>query len=128
VTCNKADGTDNKLNYAQISVIDASGEELKTLLEMIYQRAKNPKLGLIYDHCWNGWHASGLTAAYTLMQLCGFSHEQAVSYWNLKTDGNEGGYESIRNKIRAFTRFDGMDLTAAEKAAYCPNPETLRFE
>lgn len=129
VACKKADGTDNKLDYAQISVLHASREKLNTLLGMIYQHAKNPNMGLIYDHCWNGWHASGITAAYTLVQLCGFSQEQAVRYWNLNTDGNDGkGYEWIRDKIRAFTRFDGMDLTTAEKATYCPNPVTLKFE
>jgi hypothetical protein len=127
--CRTKDGANNTLDYVQIDGLASGYEKTKELHELIYQHIRDPRLGAIYDHCWNGWHASGYVAATTLRQFCGFSAEQAVKYWDVNTDGNnkESGYESIRRKIRGFVPDPNMQLSAAEKAALCPDPGSLAF-
>lgn len=123
-----ADGRLNALEYKQISILSLQGSEIEVYLRMLYDHFRDPTKGPLYAHCWNGWHASGLSAAYTLRQFCGFSADAAVDYWNLNTDGNNGpAYDSIRAKIRAFQPFPGMDLTPAERATHCPNAADLSF-
>lgn len=127
--CRTQNGNESTLEYKQISPLAHQESDLKALLVMIHRHAQDSRLGPIYDHCWNGWHASGYVAASALRQFCGFSAEQAVAYWNLNTDGNnEGaGYDRIRARIRAFRPFPGLALSARERAVLCPAPGTLRF-
>ena len=87
VSCRMANGQSNQLEYKQLSILSASNTELQSLLQSMLDHVRNPALGPIYSHCWNGWHASGLTAAYTLRQFCGFTGDEAVQYWNSNTDG-----------------------------------------
>lgn len=115
------------LDYQQTSIL-LGGTKPRKALEMIQSHIKNPSLGPIYAHCWNGWHASGFLAAVTLKQYCGFNNAQAVAYWNLNTDNNDGAsYNPVRKMIEKFERFDDLTITAEEKAALCPNPNTLTF-
>jgi hypothetical protein len=125
VKCRAFDGTENTLEYKQVSVLSGTSQ-VKQILSVIYDHIRNPRLGPVYMHCWNGWHASGFAGAAALRQFCGFTADQAVSYWNKNIDGVEVG-ESVRNKIRAFQPFSDFSLTAAEKKAFCPDPSSLKF-
>jgi hypothetical protein len=122
------DGSTNTLEYLQLSILTATREQIKFVLSTILAHVRDTTLGPIYAHCWNGWHASGLTATYALRQFCGLTASEGVNYWNLNTDGNNGSsYESVRDKIRAFQPFADLSLSAKEKADLCPHPQTLKF-
>lgn len=128
VNCRMNDGSTNVLQYLQVSILSASNAKLHEVLSLIADHVHDPKKGPIYTHCWNGWHASGLTSAYTLRQFCGLTAEQTVAYWNANTDGHNGSsYEGIRKKIRAFVPFPDLSLSDTERAKVCPNPATLNF-
>lgn len=128
VTCRMNDGSSNTLVYKQVSILQANTSKVYEVLSLMLQHVRNPSLGPIYAHCWNGWHASGLTATYALRQFCGFSAEEGVAYWNANTDGNNGSaYNSVRTKIRNFKPFSDLTLTAAEQAKLCPQPDSLKF-
>jgi hypothetical protein len=127
--CRTYNNEENVLNYAQISPLSYRRDDQKKLLTLINDHIRNPRLGPIYDHCWNGWHASGFVAAITLRQFCGFSADQAVAYWNVNTDGiNKGAsYDTVRKNIRNFVPFSEFSISEAEKAALCPDPSSLKF-
>lgn len=123
--CRTYDNVDNTLTYKQISVLNGSAQ-VKQVLALVFEHIRNPRNGGLYMHCWNGWHASGFAAAVTLRQFCGFTAEQAASYWTKNIDGVEVG-EGVRDKIRAFVPYAEYSLTAAEKKAFCPNPTSLAY-
>lgn len=128
IKCKTFDGNENTLHYAQISPLAYRESDIRTLHGMIFERVRNPRLGPVYGHCWNGWHASGYVAATALRQFCDFTAEEAIAYWNLNTDGNHGSYyDTLRSRIRDFTPDRNMTLTEAEKAALCPSPDSLEF-
>lgn len=128
VKCRTFEGHENTLVYSQISPLAYRESDLREMHMMMFDRIRNPKLGPVYDHCWNGWHASGYVAATALRQFCDFTAEEAVSYWNLNTDGNNGSsYNKVREKIRAFAPSPDMAISAEEKAALCPKPGSLAF-
>lgn len=128
IRCRAMDGHENTLEYVQISPLDFNGADLERLHAMIFDHIRNPRLGPIYSHCWNGWHSSGYLAATTLRQFCDFSAEQAVAYWNLNTDGHSGSsYNEIRRKIRAFVPNRSLVLSMEEKRDLCPEPGNLAY-
>jgi len=128
VTCRMNDGSTNHLQYQQLSILSANNEQIHSVLTQILSHVREPQRGPLYAHCWNGWHASGTIASYALRQFCGFSAEQAVTYWNANTDGNnDSSYEGIRRKIRSFVPFNDLFLTASEKTALCPENQTFAF-
>jgi hypothetical protein len=111
-------GAPNQLNYQQVSALGASNEEVH--LKKIYSHIKGLVTGPIYDHCWNGWHASGYVAAITLKQFCGYSASEADAYWVRNTDGHESGMDSIRRKIRNFKPISNLNITSSERDLICP--------
>lgn len=125
--CKTPEGADNVLTYLQVSPLSFNKADLDQLHNLIFQHIRDSRLGPIYDHCWNGWHASGYVAATALRQFCDFNADQAVSYWNQNTDGNMSGYDSIRAKITSFVRNPALTITAEEKAALCPKPGNLVY-
>lgn len=128
VRCRTFEGAENTLTYTQVSPLAFQKADLDKLHSLIFEHLRNARLGPIYAHCWNGWHASGYVAATTLRQFCGFSEEQAVQYWNLNADGNNGAsYNGIRNKIREFRPNPDLSLTEEEKSILCPAPGSLNF-
>ncbi|RZA00825.1 MAG: hypothetical protein EOP11_17940, partial [Proteobacteria bacterium] len=96
--CRTADGAENVLNYQQITGLDAKNN--RKLLTIVQNHLRNERLGGVYMHCWNGWHASGYAAAITLRQFCGFTGDQAAQYWTKNIDKVEVG-EHVRTAIRA---------------------------
>jgi len=129
VKCKTFEGNENTLVYSQISPLAYRESDLRAMHMMMYDRIRDPKLGPVYDHCWNGWHASGYVAATALRQFCDFTAEEAVDYWNVNTDGNNKGssYNKLRDKIRSFVPSPDMEISAEEKAALCPKPGSLDF-
>ncbi len=124
VTCEAREGTPHPgphtLRYEQITAFSPSGR--RKLMEAIHANLTEPEAGPVYVHCWNGWHASGITATIALRQFCGVGAEEAVSYWNTNTDGNNGSdYDSIRRIIRNFTPFSDLNIDQKTQAEYCPN-------
>ena len=118
VACVNFSRENQSLSYQQISSL-VSGNE-KTLLKEIYQHIKGVKVGPMYAHCWNGWHASGYLAAISLQQFCSWTPTKAHDYWLTNTDGNTVGYTAIEQKIRAFRPFSDLNISASEKALICP--------
>lgn len=127
-TCRTFEGDSGHLDYGQISVLRGKRDDIRRVIATVYDHIRRPELGPIYVHCWNGWHASGYAAAATLRQFCGFTADQAVRYWNLNTDGvNGSGYEGVRALIRKFEPFPEFTISADQRAALCPDPETFAF-
>jgi hypothetical protein len=126
VSCRTFTGRENKLRYQQVSPLKNKRGDLEKLLKLIYQHVKQPELGPVYDHCWNGWHASGLVAAAALRQFCSFTAEQALAYWIQNTDG-DANYPKVQKRVKEFETIPGMQLSPQERKTLCPDPETLKF-
>lgn len=67
--CRTFQGNENSLSYLQISPLDSGNGSVEQIHDLIYAHVRNPRLGPIYTHCWNGWHASGFVAATVLRQF-----------------------------------------------------------
>jgi LysM repeat protein len=93
---------------------------LKSYLQDVMVRAKDKSMGMIYIHCWNGWHQSGLLSAYTLMQFCDYSNSQALKYWENCTDGNYRGFSKLKARIKNYRPYKEFNFTAEQKKKYCP--------
>lgn len=109
----------NSISYFQHSPNYTT--EYYEIIKKIHTAVTNNS-GPIYLHCWNGWHASGLISAYTLMQFCGYTPEQAVNYWDTNTDGRnqEPKYESIRKRIKAFKPIEKFKIPESKSQKICP--------
>lgn len=129
VSCKNYRSEDNQLKYDQTTILKYELADLRKLHSLIFDHIRNPRLGPILAHCWNGWHASGYVAATALKQFCGFTSEQAVKYWDLNTDGNnkESRYESVRRRIRSFEPDPNLGISQEEQKKICPEPKTLVF-
>jgi len=108
----------NKLEYWQIS--GNSSEEIRRIIEMVYEVITRKRRGPIYFHCWNGWHQSGYIAAAILKQFCGYSREQALDYWVRNTDGASRGYEQIKKRIIEFKPFAEYEISKDLQKVICP--------
>lgn len=118
VSCKLKGGEPNALVYKQINGLIGSNEHEQ--LQQIYEHIEGVKPGPIYDHCWNGWHASGYVAAISLMQFCGYSNRKADAYWVKDVDGNVRGNSSIRRKIARFKPFSDLRISSRERDLICP--------
>lgn len=108
----------NKLEYRQIS--GNNSEEMKQIIEMVYEVITQKRKGPIYFHCWNGWHQSGYVAAAILKQYCGYSDEKALDYWVRNTDGASRGYEQIKKRIVEFKPFSEYEISKELQPVICP--------
>jgi LysM repeat protein len=88
-------------------------EEINTLIQA---EKKEP----LYIHCWNGWHQSGMLSAFTLMQFCGLTNQQALKYWEQNTDGAYKGYPHVKSEILKFNSFDEFKTDSITRARICP--------
>ena len=86
--------------------------------QQIYDKIKS-KGDPVFIHCWNGIHATGAVAATALMQFCGFSATQAVSYWKVGI-APKLQYPSVIQNIQSFRPNPKLELTPEEQATYCP--------
>ena len=71
-------------------------------------------------HCWNGWHQAGMLSAFTFMQFCDYTNDQALKYWETCTDGNYRGYAKVKAKIANYTIDPKFSFTQSQKEAHCP--------
>lgn len=101
----------NRVEYA---VHGFRGEGAVELLARIHEVIKTG--GKMFVHCWNGWHASGEIAAYSLIQFCDFSNEEADQYWK-----QNRGDKAVISRIKKFKKVPGLEITAEEKARICPS-------
>lgn len=108
------------LEYEQLSAFKTAN--IEPFLKIIFEHIKGVRSGPVYAHCWNGWHASGQMAALTLKQFCGWTSNDAVTYWDKNTDGNnkEPNYEKIRDRIRKFVPLKQLQISAEEQKLICP--------
>jgi len=90
------------------------------ILSDIYKQIKSPGSGAILLHCWNGWHMSGMISALALRQFCDFSPQKAWTYWQMCTDGNDKGFNTIRERIINFTPYESLRISPEEKKRVCP--------
>jgi hypothetical protein len=97
------------------------GKGVKPILRDIAVAASGGS-GPVLAHCWNGWHASGEVAAYSLIQFCGWSGDQAAQYWanNIADKRNIGKYGSIMKRIAGFQPFSDIRLSEQQRSRICP--------
>ena len=109
----------NSLNY--IHATPFGDPNTYNMLKLVYETIVDPTKGPIYFHCWNGWHASGLISALMLRQFCDYSGDQAVTYWDTNTDGNnkDSSYQTHRTRIRQFVPYDDLKITEQQKSRIC---------
>ena len=123
VSCiDRRTGKSNTLDYLQMGPYKPAS--IREMLELVHRKAKdggNGNVAPVYFHCWNGWHASGLIAAYALRQFCDYSGDQAIAYWNLNTDGNDRdpNFEKLRKQMRDFRPYSDLRLSPAERERLC---------
>lgn len=110
-SCACVNNTVNKMQYAQYDYFDK--EHIYDMLKMVYESAQDSTIGPVYLHCWNGWHASGFISALILKQFCGYSDLEAISYWDLGTDGANTSprYRKIRDDIKTFKPYSEFLIT-----------------
>ena len=93
---------------------------VKSIFTDINRRIYSKESAPIYIHCWNGWHQSGMLSAFTLMQFCGISNQQALKYWEQNTDGNFKGFPAVKSKILEFKPYKEFQTDSITRARICP--------
>jgi len=93
---------------------------VKSIFTDINKRIYSKESAPIYIHCWNGWHQSGMLSAYTLMQFCGISNQQALKYWEQNTDGNYKGFPAVKTKILEFKPYQEFKTDSLTRLRICP--------
>ncbi len=93
---------------------------VKSIFTDINKRIYSKESAPIYIHCWNGWHQSGMLSAFTLMQFCGISNQQALKYWEQNTDGNFKGFPAVKTKILEFKPYKEFQTDSITRARICP--------
>ena len=116
------------INYTCMSRLDSTN--VFNFFTTIHQKVNSNSDSMIYLHCWNGWHQSGLIAALTLIQFCDLDNQTAISYWASNTDRNYVGYDRVKKRIKEFKPFPNLFFTEQQKKDYCPclNKEKLTKE
>jgi hypothetical protein len=94
------------------------GQGRAAIHQQIYDAIKS-KAKPVFIHCWNGIHATGAVAATALMQFCGISSKQAVSYWKVGIAPSLQ-YPNVIQNIQSFHPDPRLELTREEQATYCP--------
>lgn len=113
------DKSKNSLNYQQVTALKQDNQI--ELLKRIHQNIVNMEAKPIYGHCWNGWHASGLVAALSLIQFCHYTNDEALAYWRKNTDGNDKKYFSLKKRISTFKRIPELEIEEKFRKEICPN-------
>jgi len=112
------DKSGKSLNYIQNSL--SNEKEIKQFLELVFKNTKDSTAGPIYIHCWNGWHQSGYASALVLMQFCGFSNDEAYSYWEKCAAGDLSKYSHIKKAIYKFKPIKEFQISEEVKSIICP--------
>jgi LysM repeat protein len=97
-----------------------SEEVVRDFMHQIHDLMQTPNPRPMYIHCWNGWHQSGMLSAFTFMQFCGLSNQQALKYWEQNTDGNHSGYSAVKSRILSYVPDSDIQISDSLKAQICP--------
>jgi len=106
------------LKYIQNSAMNRKTQE--DIIKMVKDRIDNPDLGPLFLHCWNGWHQSGYVASIILMQYCGYTNQQARTYWEQNTDGAFKKFDNIKKMIENFEMFKDYKIDKKTQEMICP--------
>lgn len=117
VSCQNKEKQSNTFQYQQLSALDSKNE--KTFLTAIHKAIGKPGKPILV-HCWNGWHASGLVSTLALRQFCKFNEQEGIDYWIKNTDGNNKGYEKIKNRIKSFKPYEDLKISESTRKEICP--------
>ncbi len=93
------------------------------VMKAVYEVIKAPDEGPVLVHCMWGVHASGALSAMALVQFCGWSEDRAKAYWDKARNEApcSGGCDTwIDGKFEHFAYDPALEITAAERAAICP--------
>lgn len=115
---NSTDCGENKLDYHK-----ANSTNTHEAMKVIHDIIKNPDKGPALVHCMWGVHSSGSVAAMALVQFCGWSENQAKSYWEkARNNANcSGGCDKwIDGKFEQFKVDTALTITAEEQQRICP--------
>ncbi len=96
------------------------------LMQDIHAVIEDPAKGPILVHCMWGVHSSGAVSAMALVQFCGWSEEQAKTYWHKARNnapcGSGGCDQWIDDKFRHFETAPELVLTDQQRTNICPQP------
>jgi len=94
------------------------------VMQAIHAAVTTPGSGPVLVHCMWGVHSSGALSAMALVQFCDWSEARAKAYWDEARNGApcSGGCDAwIDKKFDGFRKDPALTISAAEKAAICPN-------
>lgn len=120
VSCLDRKGQENTIKYQSLPYHEPSNNY--ELLKLVYEKLKTGDFKPIYAHCWNGWHATGLLASLSLRQFCGFSGEDAVTYWIENADGtadDPNSYVHIKERIQNFKVIEEFKISKKVENLLC---------
>ena len=110
----------NQLGFNYRCLPDLNPDVVKSIFKDLNKLIYAQEVAPIYIHCWNGWHQSGMLSAFTLMQFCGISNQQALKYWEQNTDGNSKGFQAVKSKILEFKPYKEFQTDSITRARICP--------
>ncbi len=115
VSCVTREGKQNTLSYEGVSYNDKN--RFVEIIDDVIRYNKGP----VYDHCWNGWHASGELAAVALKQFCDFSDSESQRYWQ-RNRYDKVAVPSLLKRIANFKPHSNIPaLNSATQAELCPS-------
>lgn len=98
----------------------------EALMQDIHAVIQDPDKGPILVHCMWGVHSSGAVSAMALAQFCGWSEDQAKTYWHKARNnapcGSAGCDRWIDDKFSNFQIDPELELTEQQRASVCPPP------
>ena len=114
LSCITKSGKTNHLSYVMTGF--TSNKNKATVMESISEVIKNPTLGPVLVHCWNGYHASGEIAATALVQFCDWSGNDATEYWWK----NQNGAKSKTTRIKNYPKDSLLEPSKEVQNLICP--------
>ena len=112
---NSISGQQNTLTYIAGEASKLAFE--RDVINRIQTVVANPNAGPVFVHCWNGDHASGELASFSLRQFCGWSGPAATAYWSR----NQHGAAPI-SRIGKFNPNPALGIAREDRAVLCRQP------
>jgi len=112
---NSISGQQNTLTYIAGEASKLAFE--RDVINRIQTVVANRNAGPVFVHCWNGDHASGELASFSLRQFCGWSGPAATAYWSR----NQHGAAPI-SRIGKFNPNPALGIAREDRAVLCRQP------